>query len=184
MAGFNLDLSQSSSDHNGKLETFSVAVAHATLLAPGDIVKLTGTSDTDGIALVDAGTQGASFTGVIAGVEPLFTGENLTQTGLPASTAGKVRCHVDPNLNFIVECSAALSAVDVGLNADAAITAATASGGLTISNMKLDSATKATTATLHFRILGLVPNSAGVVDGLKARVRINGSTMRAGVVGV
>tara|TARA_R110000803_G_scaffold115793_5_gene184352 strand:- start:1283 stop:1837 length:555 start_codon:yes stop_codon:yes gene_type:complete len=184
MAGFNLDLGQSSSDHNGQLESYSVAVGHATLLAPGDVVVLTGTSSVEGIASVDAAAQGAAMSGVIAGIEPLFTGENLTQTGLPASTAGTVRCHIDPNLNFIVECSAALSAVDVGLNADAAVTAASASGGLTVSNMKLDSATKAGTATLQFRIVGLVPNSAGVVDGLTARVRINNSTIRAGAAGV
>lgn len=184
MAGFILDLSQSSSDHNGKLETFSVASSHATLLAPGDVIVLTGTSDANGIASADAASQGAAITGVIAGIEPLFTGENLTETGLPASTAGNIRCHVDPSLNFIVECSAALSAADVGLNADAVVTAASKSGGLTISNMKLDSATKAGTATLQFRILGLVPNESGVVDGLKARVRINNSTMRAGTAGV
>ena len=184
MAGFNLDLSQGSADHNGKLETFSVAAAHASILAPGDVTVLSGTSDTDGVAGADAGAQGAAITGVIASIDPTFIGEALSDTGLPALTAGNIKVHVDPNLNFIVECSAALSAVDVGLNADAAVTAATKTGGLTISNMKLDSATKAGTATLHFRIMGLVANDDGVIDGLKARVRLNNTTMRAGTAGV
>lgn len=182
---FNLDLSQGSSDHNGKLETFSVDASHATILAPGDVVVLSGSADAEGIAGADAAEQDAAMTGIIASVQPQFIGENLTETGLPASTAGKVLCHVDPNLNFIVPVSGgALTAADVGLNADADVTAATKSGGLTVSNMALDSTTKAVTATLQFRIMGLVPNKAGEIDGLTARVRINNSTMRAGAAGV
>ncbi len=185
MAGFNLDLSQGSSDHNGKLETFSVDASHTTILAPGDVVVLTGTSDSNGVAGADAAAQGAAMTGVIAGVEPAFVGENLTETGVAASTAGKVRCHVDPNLNFIVPVTGGtLTAADVGLNADADVTAASKSGGLTVSNMALDASTKATDAELQFRIVGLAPNKAGEIDGLTARVRINNSTMRAGAAGV
>lgn len=183
---FVLDLSQSSGDHNGKLETYSVAAGHSTLLAPGDVIRITGTSDTStGEALADSATQAQSMTGIIAGIEPIFAGENLTETGLPAATAGKIRCHIDPNLNFIVPVTGgALAAGDVGLNADADITAASKLGGLTISNMALDSGTKAATASLQFRIVGLVPNESGVVDGLTARVRINNSTLRAGTTGV
>jgi len=183
---FVLDLSQSSSDHNGKLETYSVAAAHLTLLAPGDVIVITGTSDTTtGVSLADAAAQGAAITGVIAGIEPIFAGENLTETGIPVGVGGNIRCHVDPMLNFIVNVTGgALSADDVGLNADADITAASKLGGLTVSNMALDSTTKMGTSTLQFRIVGLVPNEAGVVDGLTARVRINNSTLKAGVTGV
>lgn len=185
MAGYILDLSQGSADHNGKLETFSVDAGHATLLAPGDVVRLTGTADADGVAGVDATTQGVAVTGVIAGFEPIYEGEQLSETGLPAGTAGLARCHIDPNLNFIVPVTGgALTAADVGLNADADVTAATKSGGLSISNMALDSTTKLGTATLQFRIVGLVPNEDGVVDGLKARVRFNNTTVRAGTAGV
>lgn len=183
---FILDLSQSSGDHSGKLETYSVASAHATLLAPGDVIRITGTSDTTtGVALADAAAQAQSITGIMAGIQPIFASENLTETGLPALTAGDIRCHIDPNLNFIVNVTGGdLVADDVGLNIDADITAATKSGGLTISNMAVDSTTKAVTATLQFRIVGLVPDSNGDVDGSVARVRINNSTLRAGVTGV
>lgn len=186
MAGFNLDLSQGSADHNGKLETYTVDAAHATIIAPGDVVVITGTSDALGISEVDAAAQGAAVTGVVAGVVPQFAGENLTETGLPALTAGKVMTQIDPNLNFIVSVTGgALAADDVGLNADADITAATKTGGLTVSNMALDSTTKATTDTLQFRIVGLVPDpSTGAVDGLTARVRFNNTTTRSGATGV
>lgn len=186
MAGFILDLSQSSADHDGKLETFFVDAAHTTILAPGDVIRLTGTADlATGVAEVDAVTQGQSLTGVIAGIEPLFVGENLTETGIPALTGGQVRCHIDPNLNFIVPVTGGNIAIDdVGLNADADITAATKTGGLTISNMALDSTTKAATDTLQFRIVGIAPNAAGAFDGSLARVRINNSTIRTGTTGV
>lgn len=186
MAGFILDLSQSSADHDGKLETFSVDAAHTTILAPGDVIRLTGTADAaTGVAGADAATQAQSITGVIAGIEPLFEGENLTETGIPALTAGQIRCHIDPNLNFIVPVTGGnLAVTDVGLNIDADVTAASKSGGLTISNMAVDSTTKAGTVTLQFRIMGIAANESGAFDGSFARVRINNSTMRAGTVGV
>ena len=185
MAGFGLDLSQGSYDHNGKLESYDVDAAHATLLAPGDVVVLTGTSNAEGVAGVDAGSAGAAITGVVAAFEPIFAGEQLSETGLPASTGGTALCHIDPNLNFIVDVSnGTLSATDVGLNADAAFTAATKSGGLTISNMTLDAGTALGTSTLQFRIVGLAPNDSGVVDGTRARVRFNNTTVRSGTAGV
>ena len=186
MAGFILDLSQSSADHDGKLETFTVDAAHTTILAPGDVIVLTGTADAaTGVAGADAVAQGEALTGVIAGIEPLFEGENLTETGIPALSAGQIRCHIDPNLNFIVPVTGGTIAItDVGQNADASVTAASKSGGLTISNMTLDSVTIAGTATLQFRIMGIAPNESGAFDGTFARVRINNSTMRAGTAGV
>ncbi len=183
--GFILDNSQASAAHDGKLQPFSVAASHSTLLAPGDVVRLTGTSSVDGIASVDAVAQGESLTGVIAGIMPQFTGENLTETGIPASTAGLVYCHTDPNLTFDVTASATVSADQVGLNADAVVTAATKLGGLTVSNMELDTATIANTATLQFRIVALIPDvGTGDITGDTVRVRINNSTTTAGTQGV
>ena len=184
MAGFELALSQGSSGHDGKLETYTVAASHSTLLAPGDVIRLTGTS-VDGVSSVDAGSAGSSVTGVIASVMPMFAGENLTTTGLNASTAGNVRCHVDPNLNFVVDVTnGPLTADQVGLNADAIFTAATQSGALTNSNMTLNATGAAATATLQFRIVGLEPNDEGIVDGTRARVRFNNTTTRSGATGV
>ena len=182
---FNLDLSQGSADHNGKLETYSVAASHTTLLAPGDIVDLSGTADAEGKAGVDAGEAGAPIVGIVAGFEPNFVGEQLTETGLPAGKEGKARVHIDPNLNFIADVSGDPLTVDqVGLNADADFTAATKVGGLTVSNMAIDSDTAAVTNTLQFRIVGLVPNADGEVDGTKARVRFNNTRLHSGTAGV
>lgn len=183
MGGFTALREQGQGDFTGKLETYSVDAAHATLLAPGDVMVITGTSDTEGVGEVDAGVAGAAVTGIIASVEPQYIGENLTETGLPALTAGSVNCQIDPNLLMIVDTSATLVAGDVGLNADALFTAASKSGGLTVSNMVLDSSTKLATATLQFRIVALAKDDAGVL-GNRAIVRFNNTTLADGTTGV
>ena len=183
MAGFRALRQQGQGDYTSKVETYSVAASHVSLLAPGDVIVITGNSDAEGRGEVDAGAAGAAISGVIASVEPLFSGENLTETGLPAGQAGRVNCHIDPNQIFEVDTTATLVAGDVGLNADAIFTAATKTGGLTISNMKLDSSTKAATATLQFRIVRLTRDSNGVL-GNRAQVRMNNTRIRGGVAGV
>jgi len=164
--------------------TFDVAASHSTRLAPGDVARITGTANTTTfLAGIDAAAAGQSITGVISNVDPSFATENFTDTGLAASTAGTVKVNVDPFAIYEVDCSATLAATDVGLNADIVATAASLSGGISISNMTLDSSTKATTNTLQFRIVGLLPDAAGVV-GNRARVMINNSTNKAGATGV
>lgn len=183
MAGFIAVADQANGDYSGKLMTYAVDAAHATLLAPGDVVRISGDSDSFGVPEADAATAGQSITGVIASVEPNFEGEALNETGLPASTAGKIRVHVDPQLLFEVDVDATLAAADVGLNADINATAASKSGGLTVSNMNLDAGTKATTSTLQFRIVALLEDEDGTL-GNRALVRMNNTTTTAGATGV
>lgn len=184
MAGFLATRNQGDTDYQGKLETYSVDAAHATLLAPGDVVVITGTADAEGRAEVDAAAAGAPITGVIANVAPLFEGENLTETGLPALTAGKVLCHIPPTEIFTAPViNGPLVVDDVGLNADIDATAATKSGGLTVSNMTIDAATALATATLQFRIVGLAQSEGGVL-GDTAIVRFNATTVGANTAGI
>ena len=117
---------------------------------------------------------------------PFSTNPSDAYTGLPALTAGTVKVHIDPNLDYIVDvANGTLVADNVGLNANIVNTAATKSGGLTISNMKLNATGIATTVTLPLRIVGIPRNEVdGTLDGTKAIVRINNSALRAGTVGV
>ncbi len=189
MGGFTLDQSQGAGDLVGKLETFNVLATHATLLAIGDAVIITGTSvAADGVGTVDAVTAGATtaVTGIIAGFEPQFIGENLSETGLPALTAGKARVLISPELNYIVAVTDSdLTNVQVGLNLQVDASAATKSGGLTISNMGVISAGAATTAALKFRVVGIAKSpTTGLFDGSYARVRINNSTQGTNTAGV
>lgn len=174
-----------SNDPHGKIRTFDVASSHATRLAPGDVMRITGTANaTTGLAGIDAAAAGQSITGVLNSVEPSFATESFTDTGVAASTAATVKVNDDPFALYEVDTSATLAVADVGLNADIVVTAATQSGGISISNMTLDSSTKATTVTLQFRIVGLLPGTTTGVLGDRALVMVNNSTNKAGAVGV
>jgi len=185
-AGFELIRNQSAGEFVGTTELYDIAAGHSTRLAIGDVVVITGTSNaTTGRAGVDAAAQAAAITGVIESFAPDFDNESFNDAGgLAASTGGTAQVIVDPNSLFEAEASATLDAVDVGLNAEAVITAATQTGGLTISNMEIDSATKATTSTLHFRIVKLLEGKTSGVLGDRAIVRLNNTTIRAGAAGV
>ena len=184
MAGFTLAKTQSDAETYGKVVTYAVDSGHATLLAPGDVVRITGQSDSLGKQEIDAAAAGQSITGVISSVLPNYEGEALSETGLPASSAGEVTVHVDPNTMFEVDVSnGPLVAANVGLNADIVATAASKSGGISVSNMTLNATGAATTSTLQFRIEGLLEDEDGVL-GNRALVRINNSTVRAGATGV
>lgn len=170
---------------DGKLRRFDVASSHATRLSIGDAVVITGDStSTTGVALVDAAVAAGPITGIISGVVPNFATENLTDTGLAASTAGSVLVRENPRDEFLVDvANGPLVAADVGLNVPLVATAASLSGGLTISNMTVNATGKATTSTLPFRVVALAVGTDGVL-GSAAKVRLNASTSIAGATGV
>lgn len=183
MAGFFFSKKQGASETAGMVQTFSVDAAHATLLAPGDAVVITGDGDANGVSEVDTAPATTAGTGTIASVDFTLAGEQLTETGLLASTAGTVKVYTDQFATFEVDSDATLTVADVGLNVGINATAATKSGGLTISNMNIDAATAATTQTLPWRIVALLEDSAGVL-GNRALVRPNATTASDGTAGI
>lgn len=183
---FALSRTQSQGDLTGKQFFYDVDAAHTTLLAPGDVMRITGTASADpsGRPQIDSASAGESITGILFSVQPQFAGEALSETGLPASTAGSVMVNVDPHALYEVDVvNGPLTVAEVGLNADTDAAVATTSGGLSISNMALDAGTAAITQTLQFRIVALLTSDAGVF-GDRALVRINNSTLSDGAEGV
>ena len=169
---------------SGKLRTFAVPVSHASLISVGDVVRVTGTADASGNQQVDVATATQSVTGVIASIVPDYSTESFTDIKLLASTAGTVRVIVDPHGEFEVDVSnGPLVVADVDLNVDLVATAATTTGGITVSNMTVNATGKATTSTLPFRVIGLVVGSDSVL-GSRCRVRVNNSTAVSGATGV
>lgn len=146
-------------DRSGRsgLERFHVDAAHSSILAPGDVVDMTGTAHTDGVNEVDAAGAGGDFTGVIVSVEPDYANETLNEQGLPASTAGYVIVNTSPEAIYEVDGDGtnALPMTAVGLQYDIVATAATRSGGVTKSNMVLDTSSGGT-GTAQFRVVGIV----------------------------
>lgn len=182
MAGFQALKSQGLGNSSGVVTTYDVLSTHSTRLAIGDVVDLTGTGTSTGQAGCDvAGTTG-QILGIIMGFE--VDPDNLTSTGLAASTGGKARVNVDPNMKYRVDVSnGPLAAVDLGLNLNQVVTAATESGGLTISNMSVNATGKATTVTFPWRLVALEEDSAGVFGNV-AIVVPNSTTLNTGTVGV
>jgi hypothetical protein len=178
MAGFRPIQDISGNSYTGKVQTFAVAAGHASLLASGDFVRITGTARaSDGMAYVDAATAAQTLTGVVIGVD--YNMANLEQKGLPAGTAGTVKVATSTNMLLEGTSSGTVALVDVGANADIVATEATLSGGLVTSNMTINTAAPAA-ATAQIRIVGL--KDGATAAGSTVFCRINESTDN--VVGV
>lgn len=184
--GFAFDRTQSQGDTSGKEFSYDVADTHSTLLAPGDVVRISGTASTDGVPQADAATAAQSITGVLFAVDFQLAGEALSNTGLPALTGGSIKVNVDPMALYEVDVSnGPLVAANVGLNADIVATAASTTGGLSISNMTINATGVAATQALPFRIVALRnSNTVPPVFGDRALVRVNNSTLNDGAAGV
>ncbi len=173
-----------SEDPRGKIKKFPVASTHSTRLAIGDAVVITSTGDANGVQQVDAAAAGAAITGIIVGIVPNFATESFTDLGLAGSTAGEVLVNTDPRAEYEVDVSnGPMLVTDVGANCPLVATAATVSGGLTISNMTVNKTGVATTAATEFRISRLLTGSDGVL-GSRVVVAVNNSTNVAGAAGV
>jgi hypothetical protein len=160
--------------YTGKVQTFHVASGHATLLAVGDLVRITGTANTDGMAQVDANAAAQLITGPIVGID--YNPSDLESKGLAAGTAGTVKVATDPMILLEAETSTTVAVTDVGGNAEIVATAASASGGLVNSNMTVNTAAVGS-ATAQIRIEGL--KDGGTASGSTVYCRINESTARA-----
>jgi hypothetical protein len=166
---------------SGGLETFFVPATDATALYVGDPVVKAGSADANGVATVTRAATTGAITGVVCGFVP--DGTATMPKFRAASTAGYVLVETDPHQLYEIQEAAGIAAVDVGLNANLA----SGSGSATTaqSGFLLDAATKATTATLQLKIMGIAqrPNNAlGAYN--KLLVKINNSTEVAASAGV
>ena len=178
MGGFRPIQDISGGSYTGKVQTFAVAAGHSTLLASGDLVRITGTARAvDGMAEVDAAAAAQTITGPIISVD--FNMSNLEQKGLPAGIAGTVKVASDRNMLMEAEASTTVALTDVGGNAEIVASVATLSGGLVNSNMTVNTSSVGS-ATAQIRIEGLKDGDTS--SGATMIVRINESTNN--VVGV
>jgi hypothetical protein len=165
-----------SKPHSGGLEMFYVPASDATALYIGDPVIKNGSSDTAGVAAVIRATAGAAITGVVQGFMPDGT---VNMTGYrAASTAAYVLVNTDPDTLYEIQedgVGGQLAAADIGLNADFIVAAGSAYTKR--SGVMLDTSTKATTATLPLKIMGLSQRPGGEFGAYaKAIVKINVTT--------
>lgn len=182
--GFKLVGTDSQGDVTGKQKKFAIAATLAEVIVAGDLVRITGTADALGVQQVAIAPTGTAATGVVMSVVPTITGEALSSTHHAASTYGHVMVNVDPLALYEVDVNGTLAVADVGLNAPAVVTAATASGGLYPSVMEVNDTGAATTATLPLHIVAIKEDSAGTLGNV-AIVRLNASTVSSlGATGI
>ena len=141
--------------YHGQAEQLAVLASDATALFVGDVVKSAGTADANGVQAVTRVTANTDLPmGVIVGRIPDYTNLNNPGGYRAASTAATLFVAVDPDVVFEIQANAATAVADIGLNVGLTFTAGSAVTG--ISGMQADMATKATTATLPLKILGVV----------------------------
>ena len=193
--------SRSGADWDGRGNVYSIPTSDTTnSYYIGDLVRLAGSADANGIASVvkyaagDSATPGLEPVGVILGIGinpngPYINPADLTLMNAPATKAQAYYALVcdDPDVIFEVQeanSGTALAAAAVGLNADLTITANQTTGR--VSSTVLNNGTEAATITLTVKLLGLtqVPGNA---FGLAARwlVSLNAHAYgRPGTTGV
>lgn len=182
---------------NGQVSTYMVDDGNGTAIFIGDLVKQVSTGsgaagetvygrDVEGLMHVVQAAAGDAVIGVVVGFSP--DPDNLTRYHRAASTDRLVYVVDDPNVVFeIQEVSGgtALTAADVGLNANVVVGTGSSTTGW--SAMELDNASEATTATLQLKILGLSPRPDNAIgEHAKWLVKINNHQLAAstGTAGV
>ena len=174
------------SGYQGKLSLYRVASAADEILK-GDIVKLGGTADANGVPTADlCGASDVPCGVVVAVLHSKFDPVGNMTTGsvaldlpaaaqIAASGAGYILVNDDPDVVLEAETSNGTPAVtDIGLNVSHANGARTSS--TVTSPATLDFGTEATTPTLNFQILGAVrriDNEVGASMKLKVRFNVH-----------
>ncbi len=193
--GFQAQTNRVAGSYTGQDTLYAVAAADGTALFVGDPVVLDGSGSVDGIATVTKATASGPVLGVISGIFPAkmdpVTGKMTagsialdTPQYRVASTAAYVLVQDDPSMIYEAEAVTGANAsytylvADIGLN----VGMTTVTGN---SSAALDMSTKATTATLPWKIVGVVQrpdNEAftGVSTAVKLLVKINAATMGNG----
>lgn len=165
----------SGAPYNGAANVYSTAAGDGTAIYVGDPVTLSGTGSTiNGVlyADVDQAATGNICVGVVIAVLP-ETRDSLIYRA--ASTVRRLLVCDDPNVLYeIQEVSGgtALTADDIGLNANFVVAAGSATTGQ--SGVELNNATEATTATLDLQIVGLAAREDNAIgEHAKWLVKMN-----------
>lgn len=180
------------SPYNGQANLYYVASAGDEILV-GDVVKLAGSADANGIATVDLCGASDVGCGVVVGImQSKFDPVGKLTTGavsldlpgaaqIAASGSGYVMVADSPDVVFEVETSNGdYAAVNTGLNASHANGSRSAS--TVTSPATIDMGTEATTSTLNFKILGLAQKVNNEI-GTSAKLNVMFNVHQFGSVG-
>jgi hypothetical protein len=197
--GFRVVKHLNGSAYNGQANLYFVSAASDEILV-GDVVKLGGTSDVNGIPTVALITAvGDMPVGVVVGIFPsnynptgkLTTGSMAldlpAEAQIAAGASGYVQVADAPDITCEVQTSnGTLPLTAVGLNISPVITTSplTRTSATVSSPMTVDTGTALGTSTLMFKILGFslkIDNEAAAAD---AKVQVMFNQHQFGSVGV
>lgn len=183
--------------YNGQCNIYAVAAGDSTAIFVGDPVKITSDANAQGIQLVTKATAGAAVLGVCVGVinpklDPVAGGMTAGSIALDtpqyrtASVAQYILVCDSDDVIYEVEAvtgsnaSYSFAVADVGLNADAAVVAGSTSTGTSAAALNMAGALA--TATLQFKIMGVVQRPDNEITGAatKVLVKINNAQLSAG----
>lgn len=187
--------------YNGQSNIYYVPSSDGTALFVGDVVKLAADANAQGIQQVTAATAGVAGTGapvlgVVVGVintkfDPVAGKMSAGSVALdtpvyrPASTGQYVLVCDAPDIIYEVEATNAGSAysfavADVGQNANINAGAGSTTTGASAHSLDLND--KGTTATLPFKIVGVVQRPDNEVTGnyTKVLVKVNNAQFGTG----
>jgi len=139
--------------YNGQCTMYSTSTGDGVAMFVGDLVKLNGTADANGVRGVAQAAAGDACVGVVVGIVPSMTALDTPQYRA-ASTARYVLVADDPNIIFEGQEDGAtdpLEMVDVGLNVNFVVGAGSTTTGA--SGMQIDSNTEAAGATLPLKLM-------------------------------
>lgn len=183
--------------YNGQCNIYAVAAGDATPIFVGDPVKITSDANAQGIQLVTKATAGAAVLGVCVGVinpklDPVAGNMTAGSIALDtpqyrvASTAQYILVCDSDDVIYEVEATTgsnadyAFAVANVGLNADAGVVTGSTTTGTSAASLNMAGA--AATATLQFKILGVVQRPDNEITGnaTKVLVKINNAQLSAG----
>lgn len=142
--------------YTGKITRYVVDSSDSTILAKGDLVKLsgaTGSGDLAGIRGVTRAAASDAIVGPIVGFDISVTNLDIPQTRA-ASTQRAVFVADDPNAYYVAQedgDTTPIAMASVGLNVNFIVAAASTITGA--SGMQIDSSTASTTATLPLKLV-------------------------------
>lgn len=161
--GFSPVRSITGAPYNGAANVYFIPASDGTAVYIGDVVKLAGDARSPaGVPTVTRAGATDQMVGVVVGI--LFSGIGDTMNVPPvtsldtpvyrlASQDRYVLVADDPNLVFEAQVSGTIATADVGLNVSPTVTAGSTATG--VSGEQVDATTKATTATLPFKIVAI-----------------------------
>ena len=167
---------------NGQVRKYFIPATDSTAVFQGDLVKLAGSADANGVATVAQCAATDTPVGVVMFVEP--NPSDLSKLYRVASTAQYVYVADSPDLVLEIQedgVGGALAVTDIGNNADVVVGSGSTTTGQ--SGMELDSSTAATTSTLVLNILGFSQKADNEVGSANAKMLVTYNVHQFGSVG-